>query len=54
MVRFTQNRYTGSETKQFVIVSLELVGGTFPGSFSVTVTSSEKSLVSAKMHIIMC
>ena len=31
-----------------MIVSLELVGGIFPGSFSVTVTPSEKSLVSAQ------
>ena len=55
---FTQNQYTGSEAAQFVIVNLELVGGTFPTSFNVTVTPSEQSPVSAEgnniMFIIMC
>ena len=54
MVRFTQNQYTGSEAAQFVIVNLELVGGTFPTSFDVTVTSSEQSSVSAEGNNIMC
>ena len=54
MVRFTQNQYTGSEAVQFVIVNLELVGGTFLTSFNVTVTPSEQSPVSAEGNSIMC
>ena len=58
MIRFTQNQYIGSEAAQFVLVSLELVGRTFPSSFNVTVTPSENLLVSAQgnntMYIIVC
>ena len=47
-VRFTQTQYTGSEATGFVIVTLELVNGLSNNPFSVTVTPSEQSPVSAK------
>ena len=46
-VRFTQRQYTGSEAIGFVMITLELVGGTSSNPFSVTVTPSEQSPVSA-------
>ena len=52
MVRFTQDQYTGSEATGFVQVNLELIGGAFPDTFSVTVIVSEKSPVSAKGNCI--
>ena len=53
-VRFTQDQFTGSETTGFVIVHLELHGGTSANPFSVTVTPSEQSPVSAEGNSIMC
>ena len=53
-VRFAQKRYTGSEATGFVMVTLELVGGTSSNPFSVTVTPSEQSPVSAKGNSVMC
>ena len=53
-VRFTQTQYTGSEATGFVMVTLELVGGTSSNPFSVTVTPSEQSPVSAKGNSVMC
>ena len=53
-VRFAKRRYTGSETTGFVMVTLELVGGTSSNPFSVTVTPSEQSPVSAKGNSVMC
>ena len=47
-VRFTRTRYTGSEAIGFVMVTLELVGGTSSNPFNVTVTPSEQSPVSAE------
>ena len=47
-MRFTQAQYTGSEATGFVMVTLELVGGTSNSPFSVTVTPSEQSPVSAE------
>ena len=47
-VRFTQTQYTGSEDTGFVLVTLELVGGTSSGPFDVTVTPLEQSPVSAE------
>ena len=47
-VRFTQNRFTGLEATGFVLVNLELTGGTSASSFNVTVTPSEQSPVSAE------
>ena len=47
-VRFTQNQFTGSEATKFVIVFLELNGGTSAYPFNVTVTASEQSPVSAE------
>ena len=40
--------YTGSEATRFVMVTLELVGGTSSNPFNVTITPSEQSPVSAK------
>ena len=54
MVEFTQNQCTGSEAAQFVIVNLELVGGTSAYPFDVTVTPSEQSPMSAEGNSIMC
>ena len=54
MVRFTQDQYNGSEAVQSVIITLELVGGTFPDTFNVTVIASEKSPVSAEGNCVMC
>ena len=53
-VRFAQRQYTGSEATGFVMVTLELVGGTSSNPFSVTVTPSEQSPVSAKGNSVMC
>ena len=53
-VRFTQRQYTGSEATGFVMVTLELDGGTSSNPFSVTVTPSEQSPVSAKGNSVMC
>ena len=56
-VRFTQNRFSGSEAMGFVQVNLELTGGSSASPFSVTVTPSEQSPVSAEGNIvciIMC
>ena len=53
-VRFTQDQFAGSETTRFVIVNLELNGGTSAYPFNVTVTPSEQSPVSAKGNSIMC
>ena len=53
-VRFTQRQYTGSEATGFVMVTLELVGGTSSNPFNVTVTPSEQSPVSAKGNSVMC
>ena len=53
-VRFTQDQFTGSEATRFVVVNLELVGGTSASSFNVTVTPSEQSPVSAQGNSVMC
>jgi len=47
-VQFTQTQYTGSEDTGFVLVTLELVGGTSSRPFNVTVTPLEQSSVSAE------
>ena len=54
MVRFTQSQYNGSEAVPFVMIILELVKGTFPGTFHVTVIASEKSPVSAEGNCVLC
>ena len=46
-VRFTQDQFTGSELLAFVMVNIELTGGTFASSFNVSVTPSEQLPVSA-------
>ena len=52
-VRFTQNQFTGSETAEFIPVNLELTGGRSVNPFSVTVTPSEQSPVSAQGNSVM-
>ena len=52
-VRFTQNQFTGSEAMGFVAVNLELAGGMSANPFSVTVTPSEQSPVSAEGNNVM-
>ena len=52
--RFTHAQYTGSEATGFVMVTLELVGGTSSNPFSVTVTPWEQSPVSAEGYSVMC
>ena len=47
-MRFTQTQYTNSEATGFVTVTLEVNGGTSSNPFSVTITPSEQSPVSAK------
>ena len=53
-VRFTQDQFPGSEVTRFVIVNVELHGGTSVYPFNVTVTPSEQSPVSAEGNSIMC
>ena len=56
-VIFTQDQFTGSEATGFVLVNLELTGGSSVSPFDVTVTPSEQSPVSAEGNIvciIMC
>ena len=42
-MRFTQTQYTGSEDTGFILVTLELVGGTSSRPFDVTIMPSEQS-----------
>ena len=53
-VRFTQTQFTGSEATEFVMATLEVVGGTSTNPFIVTVTPSQQSPVSAEGNSIMC
>ena len=53
-VRFASRRFTVSETAGFVLVNLELINGTSASPFSVTVTPSELSPVSAEGNSVMC
>lgn len=48
MVLFSKNKFTGTEVLEFVLVYLELVGGTYTYPFNVTVIPYEQSPVSAK------
>ena len=47
-VHFTQTQYAGSEDTGFVLVTLELVGGTSSRPFDVTVTPLEQSPLSSE------
>ena len=47
-VRFTQDRFFGSETEGSMLLSLELVGDTVSIPFDVSITPSEQSPVSAE------
>ena len=49
---FTKTQYTGSEDTGFVLVTLELVGGTSSRPFDVTVTPLEQSPVSASNNVV--
>ena len=53
-VRFTQTQYSGSEAREFVMITLEVVGGTSANPFNVIVTASEQSPVSAEGNSVMC
>ena len=53
-VRFTQEQYTDSEATGFVMVTLELVNGISNNPFSIAVTPSEQSPVSAEGNSVMC
>ena len=53
-VWFTNNKFTASETKGFVLVILELTGGTSVSPFNVIVSPSEQSPVSAQGNSVMC
>ena len=52
-VRFTQDQFTGTETEGFILVILELRGGTSAFPFIVTVTPLEQSPVSAEGNDVM-
>ena len=57
MVEFTQSSFSGVENTGFLDVALQLTGGTSSTPFSVTVTPSEQTPVSAEGNIvciIMC
>ena len=47
-MRFTQDIFNGSEATGYLLVSVELVGGTVSIPFGVTITPSEQSPVSAE------
>ena len=47
-VQFSQERFIGSEASGFVMVNLELSGGTSASPFTVMVTPSQQSPVSAE------
>ena len=53
-VRFSQPGFTGPESMGSVLVILDLTGGTSASPFSVTVTPSEQSPVSAEGNSVMC
>ena len=53
-VRFTSAMFTGSESKRFMSVTLELVGGISANPFNITITPSEQSPVSAEGNSVMC
>jgi len=54
MVQFTTTSYFGTERSGAVNVGLVLFGGTSASPFSVTVTPSEQSPVSAQGNSVMC
>ena len=47
-MRLVQHEYSGSEDTEFVLVALELVGGTSSRPFDVTVVPLQQSPVSAQ------
>ena len=53
-VRFTSNRFTGSEAAGFMLVTLELIRGTSSYPINITITPSEQSPVSAEGNSVMC
>ena len=53
-VQFSQDRFIGSEASGFVMVNLELIGGSSASPFTVMVTPSQQSPVSADCKLIVC
>ena len=53
-VQFSQDRFIGSEASGFVMVNLELIGGSSASPFTVMVTPSQQSPVSAEGKLIVC
>ena len=53
-VQFEQGRFTGTEDSGFITVILQLSGGRSDSPFSVTVTPSQQSPVSAQGNSVMC
>ena len=53
-VRFKSNRFTGSESAEMILVTVELIRGTSARAFNVTVTPSKQSPVSAEGNSVMC
>ena len=49
---FTEDKYVGSEGSGFVVVHLELNGGTADKEFDVFVTASEQSPASAEGNLV--
>ena len=52
-LRFTQDRFFGSETEGTILVSLELLGGSVSIPFDVAIAPSEQSPVSAEGDIVI-
>ena len=53
-MRFRQEQYTGLEATRFLMITLELIDGVSSNPFSVIVTPSEQSPVSAQGNSVMC
>ena len=53
-VQFSQDRFIGSEASGFVMVNLELIGGSSASPFTVMVTPSQQSPVSAEGKLKVC
>ena len=51
-VQFSQARFNGSEASGFVVVSLQLIGGSSASPFNVTITPIEQPSVSAEGNIV--
>ena len=54
MVQFTQSMFTVSETEEYLIVNIQLVGGVAASPFNLTIMPSEQSPVSAQGIATLC